>query len=211
MDMLQTRRGSHLFLPSSWTSRKTLSWGVWQEKQARTSLSFSTQALMPSHNLFHKEEKKAVKEALSRMNTLSAVAWRQEGGLSQGRDQDIQVSGQHCPWPHCPPGGMAAPGTAPVAPASASCSNRIYRPLSYHTWWISSPTPFPALALHWETQRMMQHWGLTLCPEQGDNHHDSAFQDSGFLTNTYSFLSSPSQEKSSLRKSCQSRVQERKL
>lgn len=53
---------------------------------------------MPSHNLFHKEEKKkAVKETLSRMNTLSAVAWRQEGGLSKGRDQEIQVSGQHCP------------------------------------------------------------------------------------------------------------------
>lgn len=52
---------------------------------------------MPSHNLFHKEEKKkAVKETLS-MNTLSAVAWRQEGGLGKGRDQDIQVSGQHCP------------------------------------------------------------------------------------------------------------------
>ncbi|KAI1237500.1 hypothetical protein IHE44_0013577 [Lamprotornis superbus] len=50
-----------------------------------------SKALMPSHNLFHKEEKKAVKEALSRMNTLSAVAWRQEGGSSQGRDQDIQV------------------------------------------------------------------------------------------------------------------------
>lgn len=102
------RRGSHLFLPSNWTSRKTLSWGVWQEKQARTSLSFSTQALMPSHNLFHKEEKKAVKETLSRMNTLSAVAWGQEGGSSKGRDQEIQVSGQHCPWPPCPPGGMAA-------------------------------------------------------------------------------------------------------
>lgn len=42
-------------------------------------------------------KKKAVKETLSRMNTLSAVAWRQEGGLSKGRDQDIQVSGQHCP------------------------------------------------------------------------------------------------------------------
>lgn len=52
---------------------------------------------MPSHNLFHEEEKKAIKEALTRMNTLSAVAWRQEGGLSKGRDQDIQVSGQHCP------------------------------------------------------------------------------------------------------------------
>lgn len=146
------------------------------------------------------------------MNMLSAVAWRREGSLSNSRDQDIQVNSQHCPWPHWPLGDMAAgmtkSGTAPGAGATAfaSCSNRNYKLLSYQTWGISSPTPFPALTLHWE----MEHWGLTLCLERKGHHHDFAFQGSGFSANSYSFLSSPSQEKSNIRKMCQSRVQGRK-
>lgn len=209
------RRGSHLFLPSNWTSMKTLSWGVWQEKQARTSLSFSSQALMPSHNLFHKEEKKKKGGKGNTFQDEHAVCC----GLEAGRWlKQRQGSGYPGEWPTLPLTSLptrwdgCSPGTAPVAPAmaSASCSSRIYRPLSYQTWWISSPTPFPPLALHGEMQRVMQHWGLT-CLEWADHHDNSSFQDSGFLANTYSFLSSPSQEKSNFRKSCQSRVQERKL
>lgn len=163
-----------------------------------------------------KKKKKAAKETLTRMNML-AVAWRHESGLGNSRDGDIQVNGQHCPWPHQPPREMAArmtqSGAAPVVGtmAFASCSNRIYRLFSYQTYWISSPTPFPAFGLHWEIQSMTQHWGLTLRLERKGHQHDFAFQGSGFLANSYSFLSSPSREKNNFRKSCQSRVQERKL
>lgn len=79
----------------------------------------------------------------------------------------MQVNGQHSPWPQWPLGEMAAcvmqPVAAPVVGSMAfvSCSDRIYQLFSYQTWWISSPTPFPALALHWEIRSTTQHWGVS--------------------------------------------------
>lgn len=98
------------------------------------------------------------------MNML-AVAWRHESGLGNSRDEDIQVSGQHCPWPHRPPREMAAlmtqSGAAPVV-GTMAFAKLLQQDLQ--TVLLSNLMDF------------LSHSFPSLCPALGDTEHDAALR-----------------------------------